>query len=618
MENFSPSKKLQDSPIKNEEKLKLDLSNITSFDILFDYFNTNIHTPNNFIYELKNFCLESEKHKFQCESNTENLRVSKNSIFAKFNDSKNLYDFQLSMSSLIINFLFFIHNRQYSKKEFSYIKFLFRSFHELKQNNLIMTDLNSIIKNGLLEKIKNDPFELIKTVKYNLIHDLFYCFNYKKYYLKDIKSFNNFLEKINILIEEVRDRKEISLIFTIVALLQEIDSLLNTKNKIKMNDVQNENEEEEFLSNSNINSYKELFNTQINYNDLLDYFFTINNYSSHLDILLDIFKLFPLVIDSKINNILNKNDKNSIKMLSKLIIKKSDFFSKYLQKSTLDILQFYSIKFCFKFLLSQYKEGKNRLINIYYIIKDHSEIVSDLVYVLKKELNKEKQGDLILNGKYTEEDEYELEDKFLEEKNFLKLPENFKKFYISSENDEISKKSIEILEKNIDKEKNELFGVDTEWRSEQYFLELYENSLNNLKKNNCDIIQIASKDCGFILDIKSIEKNDKIKNKILEIFKNKKFIGFGFKTDIKNMQGLFKDLILKNELIELTNIYKNKYKNLCPNLQTLTLELLGKQLDKRDQISDWSLRPLLKNQINYAILDAYVLLILFDKLNEQE
>ena len=45
------------------------------------------------------------------------------------------------------------------------------------------------------------------------------------------------------------------------------------------------------------------------------------------------------------------------------------------------------------------------------------------------------------------------------------------------------------------------------------------------------------------------------------------------------------------------------------------LELFGKELDKRDQISDWTKRPLLQNQINYGILDAYVLILIYNKLN---
>ena len=42
--------------------------------------------------------------------------------------------------------------------------------------------------------------------------------------------------------------------------------------------------------------------------------------------------------------------------------------------------------------------------------------------------------------------------------------------------------------------------------------------------------------------------------------------------------------------------------------------MFGKVLDKRDQISDWSQRPLLSNQIKYGILDAYVLIEVYNKL----
>ena len=63
-------------------------------------------------------------------------------------------------------------------------------------------------------------------------------------------------------------------------------------------------------------------------------------------------------------------------------------------------------------------------------------------------------------------------------------------------------------------------------------------------------------------------------------------------------------------------IFINKKKNKkTPELKIIISEFFGKELDKRDQISDWTKRPLLQNQINYGILDAYVLILIYNKLN---
>ena len=79
----------------------------------------------------------------------------------------------------------------------------------------------------------------------------------------------------------------------------------------------------------------------------------------------------------------------------------------------------------------------------------------------------------------------------------------------------------------------------------------------------------------------------------------------------------FRKIIYKNQFIELSNIYRIKENKKAPELKLITLELFNKELDKRDQISDWSYRPLLSNQIKYGILDAYVLILIYKKLNEK-
>ena len=160
-------------------------------------------------------------------------------------------------------------------------------------------------------------------------------------------------------------------------------------------------------------------------------------------------------------------------------------------------------------------------------------------------------------------------------------------------------------------------GIDTEWKSSQTFYESYKENLNIVESNNshlADIIQIAGINHGFIFDVKSIYKNKEIKEKIKQIFIDTKFIGFEFMNDANKLGEFFREIIYKNEFLDLSDIYKTKTNKKTPELKIITLEIFGKELDKRDQISDWSKRPLLQNQINYGILDAYILILINQKL----
>jgi len=50
-------------------------------------------------------------------------------------------------------------------------------------------------------------------------------------------------------------------------------------------------------------------------------------------------------------------------------------------------------------------------------------------------------------------------------------------------------------------------------------------------------------------------------------------------------------------------------------LSNICFSLLGKRICKKNQLSNWDQRPLNKKQIKYAALDSYILLEIFEKLN---
>ena len=62
---------------------------------------------------------------------------------------------------------------------------------------------------------------------------------------------------------------------------------------------------------------------------------------------------------------------------------------------------------------------------------------------------------------------------------------------------------------------------------------------------------------------------------------------------------------------------QGKSKN-TPSLKRVCARVLGRRLDKEQQCSDWSRRPLERSQFTYAALDAYVLLEIHAALTEQD
>ena len=381
---------------------------------------------------------------------------------------------------------------------------------------------------------------------------------------------------------------------------------------------------------------EKVIKNSINKESIFELFFSIKNFTSYLNnILLNLFKIFPTEIDKQIKLVINKKNYENIKEIYKFIIENASFFDNYIEKDTLFELDRISIENTFWFYINEYKEGKNRLINLYNLFKNNENIINKLVDYLRNKLKKGKQAKLIEQNIYNEDSEYELEEKEILKNNkniYFVLPNYYKKYYISAESQYIkeSEKILDDLINSNNMNSDEYLGIDTEWKSYKTFLELYDNNLtdNNRNKgisginksNLSDIIQISGQNYGIIIDIKSIYKNPKIRNKIKKLLLKKRFIGFDFSQDKKKIGGFFNDIIItnakskKNNFIELSNFYEKIKKKKAPKLTEITLELFGKELDKRDRLSDWSQKPLLKSQNNYAVLDAYILILIYNKL----
>ncbi|CAG9540593.1 unnamed protein product [Cercopithifilaria johnstoni] len=83
---------------------------------------------------------------------------------------------------------------------------------------------------------------------------------------------------------------------------------------------------------------------------------------------------------------------------------------------------------------------------------------------------------------------------------------------------------------------------------------------------------------------------------------NPAFLDFGYSTDLP----------LSNEIENLLDPISDKTVHF--RLTDLCQKVLGEALDKTEQIGNWAMRPLRREQMKYAAMDAYCLLNLYDKL----
>lgn len=141
----------------------------------------------------------------------------------------------------------------------------------------------------------------------------------------------------------------------------------------------------------------------------------------------------------------------------------------------------------------------------------------------------------------------------------------------------------------------------------------------------CSILQIVCDSHGFIFDLLSIESSSQ--NNILSsefhslldtILRSNKILklGFSLSEDFRRLRESYGDLtcyLFRESITNYVDISKIEgIRSL--GLSKITQKYLGLPLDKRWQCSDWQRRPLMPEQIEYAVLDAFVLLQIHDIL----
>ncbi|XP_073412176.1 exonuclease mut-7 homolog isoform X2 [Dendrobates tinctorius] len=187
----------------------------------------------------------------------------------------------------------------------------------------------------------------------------------------------------------------------------------------------------------------------------------------------------------------------------------------------------------------------------------------------------------------------------------------------------------------------QIVGVDMEWRP----------SFGGLGKPNVSVIQLAVKDEVFLLDVlqgnllQSCDSggSSELVTFMKDLFSSTKIkkLGYGMVGDFQSLDATdagFQGLELHN-VVDLCEVHKQIQRNhsrprgssepvdvledssgtdsIRPpekGLSLLVKDVLGKPLDKKEQLSNWDKRPLREDQIVYAASDAYCLLDVFETL----
>lgn len=148
--------------------------------------------------------------------------------------------------------------------------------------------------------------------------------------------------------------------------------------------------------------------------------------------------------------------------------------------------------------------------------------------------------------------------------------------------------------------------------------EFYNTDSTSFSETRLATMQIATREQVYVFDCLELITHPDFKAFVLEILESPDYmiIGHTFKSDtdvIRHSLGL-ESLTAKN-VINVETLYA---KNNKVSLAKMVTALLNMSLCKYEQTGSWSRRPLREAQLHYAALDAVVLLVLYDKLNNTD
>ncbi|NXI34108.1 MUT7 Exonuclease, partial [Galbula dea] len=176
----------------------------------------------------------------------------------------------------------------------------------------------------------------------------------------------------------------------------------------------------------------------------------------------------------------------------------------------------------------------------------------------------------------------------------------------------------------------QVVGIDMEWRP----------SFGMVGKPRVSLLQIALKDEVFLLDLPQLlkeaetkDEKEKLSHFIQMLYSDAAItkLGYGMSGDLsslattcpalkdtdKQARGVV-DLLTVDKQVDILSPEKSPenrgFRQPEKGLSLLVQHVLGKPLDKTEQLSNWEKRPLREEQVLYAASDAYCLLEIYEKL----
>lgn len=154
-------------------------------------------------------------------------------------------------------------------------------------------------------------------------------------------------------------------------------------------------------------------------------------------------------------------------------------------------------------------------------------------------------------------------------------------------------------------------GVDCEWKPSFFGF------------SRPSIFQISGKKAVFLIDflVNDQAYQYQLDQMLTQIVSNPNtsIVGYSFKSDISTIKrgSSFKFTDFIKNLLDVDKLHKKiKQSKQDLGLAVVVEKTLEKRLCKAEQISNWEKRPLRQSQYHYAALDAYVLVLLIEKLLE--
>lgn len=152
-----------------------------------------------------------------------------------------------------------------------------------------------------------------------------------------------------------------------------------------------------------------------------------------------------------------------------------------------------------------------------------------------------------------------------------------------------------------------VLGIDCEWKP---------NYEKGSKPNKVSILQVASEKRAFIFDLIKLATDvpDVLDNCLISILHSSRILklGYNFQCDVSQLTQSYGELKCFKHYEMLLDI-QNMFKEPRGGLSGLAKKVLGAGLNKTRRNSNWEQRPLSQHQLEYAALDAAVLVHIFSK-----